>query len=118
MINEKYHPDELPSKITREAWVYYEITGSWAGEIRIWGQDMHGADRILLEKKKVTITIAKDIDLKHKMVEALRAEKQRLQADTHVRVESLQKKIDELLCLEYKPLKVVGGTDEDNVLSF
>jgi hypothetical protein len=115
---EQYHPDELPTKITRNAYFYYEVEGHWAGQIRIWGQDMHGQERLLLAKKPVTISIPKDIDLKGKMVEALQAEKQRILADTHIKTEAIQKKIDELLFLEYKPQKVANGSDDTNVIPF
>ena len=103
--DKKYHPDSLPTKITKPVYLYYEVRGCWAGELRIWGQDMAGEDRLLLAQKDITISIPRDLDLKTKMVEALESQKSRLLADTHMKVKELQEKVEKSSKEEYQRLQ-------------
>lgn len=108
-----YKPDEIPKKIVIESFLCYEIRGYNQGKFGLWDCDVSGQDRILISTQNVTINLPKELDLKEKLLESLESEKSRLLADTHMKVKEIQEQINELLCLEYKPLKVVGGSDAD-----
>lgn len=99
----KFAPDALPTLLTRQIFVCYEISGSSAGKISIWDCDMSGEQRLLLCDLMVNIKIPAKQDLKGKVVEALENEIRKTRAESTKKINQLQERIDSLLCLEYRP---------------
>lgn len=100
-----YKPDELPSSITRKLYVHYRISGHSAGQIDIFDFALTSdPERVMICEKEVTIKIPRiDRDgLKSKALEVLKREKQKIMADSHMKVRAIQDKIDDLLAIEYK----------------
>lgn len=102
-MRDKFTPDDLPESVTRELYVFYGIKGYSAGEISVWDCDVSGEERILLTTSEVTVKIPKGLKIKDKVVDALKAEKDKVLANAHMKAKELQQKIDSLLGLEYQP---------------
>ncbi len=98
-----FSPNALPSSITRDIFLTYKISGSDSGRMEIWDCDLSGSERINLATMKVTFKIPKKMDLKEKVIDALRNEKEEILASTHKKITELDEKINSLLALEYKP---------------
>lgn len=106
MNDTRYKPDEIPDSVTMDMVVWYQIAGYDAGRIGAYFFDFQdNAEKVLLCKQAVTFKLPKiDRDgLKSKALEMLQAEKQKILAENHTRLQAIQDKIDNLLALEYQP---------------
>lgn len=97
--------EKLPKTIKKKIFVTLAISGWRAGNIGCWDCDITGSDSdyILLTTQKVTFKLPQNIDVKGKVIEGLEAEKEKIQAETHMKLKDIQEKIDNLLAIEYKP---------------
>ena len=102
--NDEFEPNNLPQTLTREITIWYGIGGWQSGCIGTYDFDFKGnEEKIVLGKQIITLEIGKQGDLKEKVLDSLNAEKQKILAENHERLERIQNKIDNLLAIEYKP---------------
>lgn len=102
----EYQPDEIPEEITRTIYVGYGI-GKFNGGRIVVSDYLHDSEDfavVPILEKELTFHLPKcKIDIKGKMLEVLEAEKQKVLAENHARLQAVQEKIDQLLVLEHKP---------------
>lgn len=60
-------------------------------------------DMIKVCPHDIEVEIPNDFDPVPGQVEKMRAEKQRILAEAHVKAQNIEQQIQELLCIEYKP---------------
>ena len=69
----------------------------------IWNDDSWGGkDRVMVMPHSFEVEIPDDFDPTPEKIRMLRAEKQRIQAEAHVKAENIEAQIQELLCIEDK----------------
>lgn len=98
--------EKLPKTIKTELFITLAVSGWNTGKIGVWDCDVSeggSEEYILLTTKTVTFKLPQNMDIKGKVIEGLEAEKDRIQADTHMKLKDIQEKIDNLLAIEYKP---------------
>lgn len=97
--------EKLPKTLTKEMFICLGVGGYNAGDLSVldFNRSVHNEDYIFICTKKVTFKIPQNIDVKGKVIESLEAEKEKLQADFHMKIKGVQDKIDNLLAIEYKP---------------
>ena len=93
-------------KVTVKAFLHWEHQ-PWMDkpEFRFWPSDMTGvsARRQLVSAHEFNVDIPDNFDPITGVVAALKAEKQKVLADAHVKAEQIEDQIQRLLCIEYKP---------------
>lgn len=72
---------------------------------KAWSQDMSGSEYVgpLVEKLEVDFTPPPHEVLVNGTIETYRAQQQKIRAEAESRVNLIQQRINDLLCIEYKP---------------
>lgn len=85
--------------------MYYGIAGYSAGEISIWDFELSkgDSDRVLIGRGDVEIFTDTKLDLKARVLTVLKDEREKIQAEYHMKLKGNQDKIDNLLAIEYQP---------------
>lgn len=96
--------EKLPKTITQKMYVHLRISGYGAGNFFCGQCDISEDDQdlILIATQDVTFNLPQNIDVKGKVIESLKAEKEKIQVVTHMKIKDIQDKIDNLLAIEYK----------------
>lgn len=103
--SEKFSPKKLPRSIKRELYLYYGISGYSAGELTVWDFELSKGDmdRVLIGRGDVEMFTDTKLDLKARVLQVLQDEREKIQAEFHMKLKGNQDKIDNLLAIEYKP---------------
>ena len=91
-------------KVTINGFVYHRQY-EWDTEPKyeFWNNDgWSDANRVLVMPHSMEVDIPDDFDPTPVKIANLRAEKQRIQAEAHVKAENIEAQIQELLCIENK----------------
>lgn len=102
MANAKYTPTTIPRKINATLYTHYCVSGYRAGEIINFDFNAQGEEYLLLAETPVTVKIPPQTDLKEKLIDALEAEKEKREAEHHMKMKELQERINSLLAIEFK----------------
>jgi len=91
-------------KVTVKGFVYHQKY-SWDDEVRyvfFSSDEMGDVDRVLIGPYSFDLEIPDNFDPTPIKINNLRKEKQRIQAEAHVKAENIERQIQELLCIENK----------------
>lgn len=107
-MQKRYKPDELPSSIQRTLYVTYGVGRYNEGKIDVFDYQSNGSDgfeRVALAAHDVTLTVPRQggKELRGKVLDLLREEKEEILAENEKRLRVVQDKIDNLLAIDYKP---------------
>lgn len=96
--------EKLPETVEQEMFIVLNVGGYAAGSLVFADYDAskYDKDQILIAKQNVTFNIPQNIDVKGQVIASLEEEKEKIQAETHMKLKAVQDKIDNLLAIEYK----------------
>lgn len=93
-------------KVIVKAFLHWEhSTWEEKPQFRFWPNDMSGlndARRQFISAHEVEVEIPDDFDPVTGIVKALKAQKQQVLADAHVKANQIEDEIQKLLCIEHK----------------
>ena len=94
---------KLPKTITKEIFIHVD-TEAYHGP-KFYCTDYDASDGmqcyVLLGTQEVTFKIPQNIDIKGEVIKGLENDKEKIQADTHMKLKDIQDKIDNLLAIEH-----------------
>ena len=90
--------NELPKTVTIEIF----IAQDQCGNVVPLASDMSQFGYITLAKKSVTVDVPQDININQIKIDNLKEQKQKLLAETEVKLNTLEEDIQKLLCIESK----------------
>ena len=90
--------NELPKTVTAELFI---SQNQW-GNVSVFVSDMSQHGCITLGTKTITVDIPQDININQLKIDNLKEQKQKLLAETEVKLNTLEEDIQKLLCIESK----------------
>ena len=90
--------NELPKTVTEQLY----ISQSQWGDVSITACDMTEHGYITLGTETITLDVPQDININQIKIDNLKEQKQKLLAETEVKLNTLEEDIQKLLCIENK----------------
>ena len=89
---------ELPKTVTAK----FFISQDQYGNVLLLASDMSNYGCITLGTKTITLDVPQDININQIKIDNLKEQKQKLLAETEVKLNTLEEDIQKLLCIENK----------------
>jgi hypothetical protein len=107
-----HKPEEIPQKITRTVWLAYGIGATNGGRLFVDSFIHHTGESasLVLEERVLEFTVKLDaVNIRGKLISNLEEERETVLAENHMRLKTVQDKIDQILAIEYKPDEQLTG---------
>lgn len=100
-------PDKIPQSITRKIYLTYGVgkyNGNHISASDYPPRDSEDFGEELLAMSEITFSLPKSkVNIRGKMLEILKKEKEKILAENHKRLFDIDEKINKLLAIEYQP---------------